>query len=44
MTYSIADYAQPLRAIGQALETLNVQAFEIEPAGEAYSSAVPRDQ
>ena len=36
MTYSIADYAQPLRAIGQALETLNVQAFEMEPAGEAY--------
>ncbi|MGH7870812.1 MAG: hypothetical protein ACREQO_01185, partial [Candidatus Binatia bacterium] len=23
-------------AIGQALETLNVQAFEMEPAGEAY--------
>ena len=34
--YSIADYAQPLRAIGQALETLKVQAFEMEPAGEAY--------
>lgn len=34
--YDIADYAQPLRAIGQALETLNVQTFEMEPAGEAY--------
>lgn len=34
--YAIADYAQPLRAIGQALETLNIQAFEMEPAGEAY--------
>jgi hypothetical protein len=36
MMYAKADYAQPLRAIGQALETLNVQAFEMEPAGEAY--------
>jgi hypothetical protein len=26
-------YAQPLRAIGQALETLNIQSFEMEPAG-----------
>lgn len=34
--YAIADYAQPLRAIGQALETLDIQAFEMEPAGEAY--------
>jgi len=24
-------YAQPLRAIGQALETLNIQSFELEP-------------
>ena len=36
MMYGTADYAQPLRAIGQALETLNVQTFEMEPAGEAY--------
>ena len=34
--YDVADYAQPLRAIGQALETLNVETFEMEPAGEAY--------
>jgi hypothetical protein len=34
--HTIADYAQPLRAIGQALETLNIQAFEMEPEGEAY--------
>jgi hypothetical protein len=26
-------YAQPLRAIGQALETLNLQSFELEPVG-----------
>ena len=36
MYNTIADYAQPLRAIGQALETLNIKAFEMEPAGEAY--------
>jgi len=29
-------YAQPLRAIGQALEVLNIQDFEMEPAGEDY--------
>ena len=29
-------YAQPLRAIGQALEVLNIQDFEIETAGEDY--------
>lgn len=29
-------YAQPFRAIGQALETLNLQTFEIEPAGEDF--------
>ncbi len=34
--YDIADYSQPLRAIGQALEALNVQTFEMEPAGAAY--------
>jgi hypothetical protein len=34
--YDIADYAQPLRAIGQALETLNVKIFEMEPVGAVY--------
>ncbi|HVO95891.1 MAG TPA: hypothetical protein VMT22_23755 [Terriglobales bacterium] len=34
--YGTADYAQPLRAIGQALETLKVETFEMEPAGDAY--------
>jgi hypothetical protein len=29
-------YAQPLRAIGQALETLNLTAFELEPTGDDY--------
>jgi hypothetical protein len=29
-------YAQPLRALGQALETLNIQSFEMEPAGEDF--------
>lgn len=29
-------YAQPLRAIGQALETLNMQNFEMEPVGEDF--------
>jgi hypothetical protein len=29
-------YAQPLRAIGQALETLNLQSFELEPVGEEF--------
>jgi len=29
----IMGYAQLLRAIGQALETLNIQSFEIEPLG-----------
>ena len=29
-------YAQPLRAIGQALEILNIQDFEMEPAGDAF--------
>ncbi len=29
-------YAQPFRAIGQALETLNLQIFEIEPTGEDF--------
>ena len=29
-------YAQPLRAIGQALETLNLTSFELEPVGEDF--------
>lgn len=29
-------YAQPLRAIGQALETLQIQNFEIEPALDGF--------
>jgi len=29
-------YAQPLRAIGQDLETLNLTSFELEPAGEDF--------
>ena len=33
----VTGYAQVLRAIGQALETLKLQNFEIEPAGEEFS-------
>ena len=29
-------YAQPFRAIGQALEILNLQIFELEPTGEDF--------
>lgn len=29
-------YAQPLRAIGQALETLNLKKFELRPVGEDF--------
>jgi len=29
-------YAQPLRAIGQALETLNLTSFELEPVGDDF--------
>ncbi|MGH7931242.1 MAG: hypothetical protein ACREQV_26020, partial [Candidatus Binatia bacterium] len=29
-------YAQPLRAIGQALEVLDIQDFEMEPAGDDF--------
>jgi hypothetical protein len=29
-------YAQPLRAIGQALEVLNMQNFEMEPVGDDF--------
>jgi len=32
----VTGYAQTLRAIGQALETLNIQSFEVEPAGDAF--------
>jgi hypothetical protein len=35
MTSTIG-YAQPFRAIGQALETLDLQIFELEPAGEDF--------
>lgn len=30
------DYAQPLRAIGQALEILHVQSFEMEPVADGF--------
>jgi hypothetical protein len=30
----LAEYSQGLRAIGQALEARNIQAFEIEPSGD----------
>ena len=32
----LTGYAQPLRAIGQALETLNIQSFEMEPVGDDF--------
>jgi hypothetical protein len=32
----IVSYAQPLRAIGQALELLNFGSFDMEPVGEDY--------
>lgn len=32
----LTGYAQPLRAIGQALETLNIQSFELEPVGDDF--------
>jgi len=32
--FEAANYAQPLRAIGQALELLNVESFDMEPDGE----------
>lgn len=34
--YVTTEYAQSLRAIGQALETLNIEEFELEPIGEDY--------
>lgn len=33
----VTGYAQVLRAIGQALETLKLQSFEVEPVGEDFS-------
>ena len=30
------DYAQPLRAIGQALELLKIESFELEPDGDDF--------
>jgi hypothetical protein len=33
---AMTGYAQPLRAIGQALEILKIQQFEMEPAGDNY--------
>ena len=32
----MVSYAQPLRAIGQALEALSLQSFELEPIGEDF--------
>jgi len=32
----VMDYAQPLRAIGQALETLKMENFAVEPEGEDF--------
>lgn len=32
----VMGYAQPLRAIGQALEILNIQRFEMEPTGDDF--------
>jgi hypothetical protein len=32
----VTGYAQILRALGQALETLNIQSFELEPVGEEF--------
>jgi hypothetical protein len=34
--FETANYAQPLRAIGQALELLNVESFDMEPDGEDF--------
>jgi hypothetical protein len=36
MMGGITGYAQPLRAIGQALEVLNMQDFEVEPVGDEF--------
>jgi hypothetical protein len=34
--FEMVDYAQPLRAIGQALELLNVENFDLEPLEEDF--------
>jgi hypothetical protein len=36
MMSPIADYALPLRAIGQALEVLHVESFDVEVEGDDY--------
>lgn len=36
MMAGVTGYAQPLRAIGQALEILNIQGFEMKPAGDDF--------
>jgi hypothetical protein len=36
MMAGMMGYAQPLRAVGQALETLNIQQFEMEPVGDDF--------
>jgi hypothetical protein len=36
MMVGMTGYAQPLRAIGQALEVLNMQDFEMEPVGSDF--------
>ncbi len=36
MMAEVTDYAQPLRAIGQALEVLDVKGFELETAGDKF--------
>lgn len=45
--YRVGNYAQPFRAIGQALEVLQIEAFDIESDGDAYlvrgSAAAPPD-
>jgi hypothetical protein len=32
----VTEYTQPLRAIGQALEGMNIQSFELETVGEEF--------
>jgi hypothetical protein len=36
MMAGVTGYAQPLRAIGQALEILNLEQFEMEPVGDDF--------
>lgn len=46
-TQSVTGYAQTLRAVGQALETLNLGDFSVEPDGDGYrvtgASSVVKD-